>query len=142
LIVFRFVYNFYHVNFKGLYGRISLRIYILFNILYIPICFIIETGDVTYQTVLNKNTKGFQFGELSFVLKIDPNPIVLIFASEQGLSTTYFYKFSRKLCLYYATLEEINDEGSSIRFFSNFILLLSILFVKNILSNFLKLKSC
>ena len=46
----------------------------------------LENGDVTYQTVLNKNTKGFQLGEQSFVLKMDPNPLVLNFSSKEGIN--------------------------------------------------------
>lgn len=44
----------------------------------------VENKDAVQQTIINKSSRGFQFGELSFVLKVDPKPVVIVFANKEG----------------------------------------------------------
>ena len=41
-------------------------------------------GECLQQTVMNKLTKGFQFGDHAFTLKLEPSPIIILFPSNTG----------------------------------------------------------
>lgn len=78
-----------------------------------------DNGDTTHQTVLNNNSKGFQLGELSFVLKIDPNPVVLIFADEKELErfSTLFSNTTKQVAGKLNIFDERTEEASSAQYF-------------------------
>jgi len=42
-------------------------------------------GEVKHQTLVNKGTKGFQFGNLAFVLKVEPQAIIITFPIQSEL---------------------------------------------------------
>jgi len=42
-------------------------------------------GEVKHQTLVNKGTKGFQFGNLAFVLKVEPQAIIITFPVQSEL---------------------------------------------------------
>jgi len=78
-----------------------------------------DHGDTSHQTILNKNSKGFQFGKLSFVLKIEPNPVVLIFTDAKELTrfcelfSTTTKQVTGKLNIF----DERTEEASSAQYF-------------------------
>lgn len=78
-----------------------------------------ENGDVNYRTVLNKNTKGFQLGGQSFVLKMDPNPLVLNFNSKEDLDKfcQIFSKTTKQTAGKLNTFDERTEEASSSQYF-------------------------
>jgi len=78
-----------------------------------------ESGDVTYTTVLNKNTKGFQFGEQSFVLQLDPNPLVFNFISKEELDKfcKVFSSTTNQVAGKLNTFDERTEEASSSQYF-------------------------
>jgi len=44
-----------------------------------------KNGEVKHQTLVNKGTKGFQFGNLAFVLKVEPQAIIITFPVQSEL---------------------------------------------------------
>ena len=66
-------------------------------------------GECLQQTVMNKLTKGFQFGDHAFTLKLEPSPIIIMFPSATGMqsaSCLYLFQniFSSNLSLCFHTL--------------------------------------
>ena len=41
-------------------------------------------GECLQQTVMNKLTKGFQFGDHAFTLKLEPTPNIILFPNTTG----------------------------------------------------------
>lgn len=78
-----------------------------------------DNRDIAYQTVLSKNSKGFQLGELSFVLKIDPNPLVLIFSGSKEINRfcSLFSEVTKQIAGKLSVFDERTEEASSAQYF-------------------------
>lgn len=80
---------------------------------------VLHGGNVLNQTLLNKATKGFQFGDQSFVLKIAPQPLILLFGSNQDLSrfSSIFSGITNQVSGKLSVFDERTEEASAAQYF-------------------------
>ncbi|XP_057299830.1 histone-arginine methyltransferase CARMER-like [Hydractinia symbiolongicarpus] len=76
-------------------------------------------GEVLHQTLISKNTKGFQFGELSFVFKIDPQPLILVFSGASDLQRfcATFSSITHQATGQLSVFDERTEEASATQYF-------------------------
>jgi len=78
-----------------------------------------DNGDTLHQTLVNKGTKGFQFGTLSFVLKIEPQAVVIQFSNQSELDRfcTLFSDLTSQATGKLSVFDERTEEASAIQYF-------------------------
>lgn len=79
-----------------------------------------DNGDTLHQTLVNKGTKGFQFGTLSFVLKIEPQAVVVLFPVQSELDrfcTLFSDLTSQQASGKLSVFDERTEEASAIQYF-------------------------
>jgi len=76
-------------------------------------------GTFLNQTIITQNTKGFQYGEQSFVLKIDPQPLVLVFPSNADLSRfcSVFSSITKETTGKLSVFDKRTEEASAAQYF-------------------------
>lgn len=76
-------------------------------------------GEALYQTLVNKATKGFHFGNLSFVLKIEPQPVVILFPVQSELDRfcSIFSDLTSQITGKLSVFDERTEEASAIQYF-------------------------
>ncbi|XP_012566829.1 histone-arginine methyltransferase CARMER isoform X1 [Hydra vulgaris] len=78
-----------------------------------------DSHNVLHQTVLNKSSKGFQFGEKSFVLKLDEQPITLSFESKAEMErfSSVFNQITHGKQNKLSIFDERTEESSAVQYF-------------------------
>merc|ERR1712002_106998 len=76
-------------------------------------------GEVQHNTLVNKGTKGFQFGNLAFVLKIEPQAIVIQFPVQSELDRfcALFTDLTSQATGKLSVFDERTEEASAIQYF-------------------------
>lgn len=76
-------------------------------------------GEVEHQTLVNKGTKGFQFGNLAFLLKVEPNAIVITFPSQTELDRycTLFNNLTKQTTDKLSVFDARTEEASAVQYF-------------------------
>jgi len=78
-----------------------------------------DNGEALHQTLVNKSTKGFQFGNLSFVLKIEPQAVVIQFPVQSELDRfcCLFSDLTSQATGKLSVFDERTEEASAIQYF-------------------------
>jgi len=76
-------------------------------------------GDIEHQTLVNKSTKGFQFGNLAFVLKVEPQAIVVTFPTQSELDRfcSLFSNLTKQVTGTLSVFDERTEEASAVQYF-------------------------
>jgi len=76
-------------------------------------------GETPYQTIVNKSTKGFQFGTLQFVMKIEPQAIIITFPQQSELDRFcgIFSDITNTVTGKLSVFDERTEEASAIQYF-------------------------
>lgn len=76
-------------------------------------------SEVKHQTLVNKSTKGFQFGNLSFILKVEPQAIIITFPAQAELDRfcSIFSDLTKQLTGKLSVFDERTEEASAMQYF-------------------------
>lgn len=76
-------------------------------------------GEVKQQTLLNKATKGFKFGELVFLLKLDPKPVTLTFSNINDINRfcSVYQKITNQVTDELSVFDKRTEEASASQYF-------------------------
>jgi len=80
---------------------------------------ILNGNECLLQTVLNKSTKGFQFGDQAFTLKLEPLPMVILFPTKEELEKfcKIFQSVTNQVTDKLSVFDERTDEASASQYF-------------------------